>query len=115
MYLEKSDRYGLQLKPNPDVVSVDRIGRISSADGMNRDLKESAATDGGAEFEQLEPKVKQEILENYEAGDTVKTPHVAGSLGESPETVEKTLEGVAKRGGRGIMRHPENPDAYLVE
>ena len=115
VYLEESDRYGLQLKPNADVASVDRIGRISSADGMNQDLNESAATDGGShEFEQLEPEVKQEIVENYGSGDTVKAPHVAGSLGKAPRAVEEVLESLATK-GRVVMRHPEYQDAYKVE
>lgn len=110
----RTDEDGLRQAVISDATEVEIIEDGPSADSSVEQTP--AATDGGAtEFEQLEPKVKQEILENYEPGDTVKAPHVAGSLGESPEAVEKTLEGMARKGGRGVMRHSENPDAYQVE
>lgn len=97
--LEHSDKYGPQLKPNPDALRVEEIDRQSSAQGMNQDL-DTAATDGGTkpEYEDATGTVHTHLTTEFSPGETGTVASLSGSVNQSPEEVRHALKNLKEKG-----------------
>jgi len=91
-------------------------GPAGSGDDSTQDVAADGGGDGGGEgkFEQLEPRVVQQLREGFKRDDTVTPAQVAGAIGESPEDVENILDRMASK-GRVVRRAPENEGGFKMD
>lgn len=110
----RTDEDGLKEAVITDAASV-TSGEFPSPDSTDGDSPQPAATDGGgAEFDQLKPRLQRHIRENYESGDSVSAAAIAGELGEDPDRITESLDAL-REAGRTVARDPEDAKRYKVE
>lgn len=112
IYLDETDRYGVQVKPNPDALMVEKIDRESSADRMNRDLN-TAADGGDQEPVQLKERILKHIRTEYSDGDELSPSKIAGELSEDPERVKEAMKGLSEN-GRMLRPKHDGTDQFVV-
>jgi hypothetical protein len=117
----ETDKNGcVYLELRDGVTEVSRVGETKQTGIQSgEEADDEAVADGGGDtggkeqFDQLEPRVVQQLREGFKRDDTVTPAQVAGAIGESPEDVENILDHMASK-DRVVRRAPETEGGFKM-